>query len=139
VTRLRGEHGQVTVLVLGLALVAFAVGGLAVDGTRAFLLRRTLQNAADGSSLAAVGAVDETSYYASGGAVLVLDEESARRTAERWLGLRGIKASVAIETTEDAVRVVLRSEMPTSFLGLIGVDRVSVAASARAVPVPGPP
>ena len=135
----RSESGQVTVLVLGLALVAFAVGGLAVDGTRAFLLRRTLQHAADGASLAAAGELDTTSYYASGGNRIELDLTTARRTAERWLGLRGIDARVAIEVSPDAVGVVLRAEMPTSFLGLVGVDRVPVAASARSEPVPGPP
>jgi uncharacterized membrane protein len=54
---LRGEHGQTTVLVVGLALVVFAVTGLAVDGTRAFLLRRTLQNVADASAVAAAGEI----------------------------------------------------------------------------------
>ena len=135
----RSESGQVTVLVLGMALVAFAVGGLAVDGTRAFLLRRTLQHAADGASLAAASELDTTSYYASGGNRIELDLAPARRTAERWLGLRGIDASVAIEVSPDAVNVVLRSEMPTSFLGLVGVDRVPVAASARSEPVAGLP
>ena len=137
--RARSEAGQVTVLVLGLALVTFAVGGLAVDGTRAFLLRRTLQNAADGASLAAASEIDTTSYYESGGTRIELALGPARRTAERWLGLRGIRARVAIDVRPDSISIVLRSEMPTSFLGLVGVDRVPVAASARSEPVPGPP
>jgi len=41
------ETGQVIVLALGLTLVAFAVAGIAVDGTRVFLARRSLQNLAD--------------------------------------------------------------------------------------------
>ena len=135
----RSESGQITVLVLGMALVTFAVGGLAVDGTRAFLLRRTLQHAADGASLAAASEIDTTSYYESGGNRIELDLGPARRTAERWLGLRGIRARVGIDVSPDAIRVVLRSDMPTSFLGLVGIDRVQVAASARSEPVPGPP
>jgi hypothetical protein len=122
-----------------LSLVAFAVAGLAVDGTRAFLLRRTLQNAADGATLAAASEIDTTSYYASGGKSMVLDDAAAQRTATRWLGLRGIQARASIEASAESVRVVLRSDMPTSFLGLVGIDRVSVAAVSRSEPVPGPP
>ena len=44
---LMSERGQVTVMALGLALMSLVMAGLAVDGTKAFLLRRTLQNAAD--------------------------------------------------------------------------------------------
>jgi hypothetical protein len=135
----RGESGQVTVLVLGLSLVSFAVAGLAVDGTRAFLLRRTLQNAADGATLAAASEIDTTSYYASGGRRITLDDAAAQRTAARWLGLRGIRARASIGASSDSIRVVLRSEMPTSFLGLVGIDRVSVAAVSHSEPVPGPP
>jgi hypothetical protein len=110
-----------------------------VDGTRAFLLRRTLQNAADGATLAAASEVNTTSYYASGGERIVLDAAAARRTAVRWLGLRGIHAHVSIEATPEFVRVVLRSEMKTGFLGVVGIDRVPVAAVSRSEPIPGPP
>ncbi|MGH2753675.1 MAG: pilus assembly protein TadG-related protein [Actinomycetota bacterium] len=135
----RDERGQVTILVLGLALVCFATAGLAVDGTRAFLLRRTLQNAADGAALAGASTLDRTSYYATGGARVVLDATAARRTTARWLDLRGVAASASIETNLEAVEVTLRSEMPTSFLGLVGIDRLTVGAEARSEPVPGPP
>ena len=122
-----------------MAMIAFATAGLAVDGTRAFLLHRTLQNAADGATLAAAGEVNTTSYYTSGGARIDLDVAAARRTAARWLDLRGIRAHVSIEATPDAVRVVLRSEMPTGMLGIVGIDRVPVAAVSRSEPIPGPP
>ena len=137
--RVRGEEGQLTVLVLGIALVCFATAGLAVDGTRAFLLRRTLQNSADGASLAAAGALDKDSYYSSGGDAIVLDPVAARRTALEWLGMRGIRARANIEAERRSIAVVLRAEMPTSFLGLLGIRSISVAAEARSEPVPGAP
>jgi hypothetical protein len=52
------ERGQIAVLALGLALVVFAIAGLAVDGTRAFLARRSLQNLADAAALAGAGELD---------------------------------------------------------------------------------
>jgi Putative Flp pilus-assembly TadE/G-like len=84
------EQGQTTILVVGLALVVFAVAGLAVEGTRAFLFRRTMQNIADSSVLAAAGEIDQSRYYASGGRVLRLDPTQADETARQWLNRRGI-------------------------------------------------
>jgi hypothetical protein len=75
----------------------------------------------------------------SGGGRIELDEAAARRTVQNWLGFRGIRASASVDSSPEGIRVVLRSNMPTSFLGLIGIESVSVAAVARAEPVPGPP
>ncbi|HEY7875369.1 MAG TPA: pilus assembly protein TadG-related protein, partial [Actinomycetota bacterium] len=88
--------GQAMVLVLGLALVCFAIAGLAVDGTRVFLARRTLQNAADAAATAGAGQVDAGVYYRTGGRRVVLDESSARSVASRWLARRGLQADAAI-------------------------------------------
>ena len=79
---LMSERGQVTVMALGLALMSLVMAGLAVDGTKAFLLRRTLQNAADSASLAGAGEIDGDAYYGSGGKTLELSPEEAVRTAE---------------------------------------------------------
>lgn len=134
--RARGnEAGQVMVLVLGLALVAFAAAGLAVDGTRAFLMRRTLQSAADAAALAGSGALDEEDLYTSGGRVLALDPEAARTAARLHLSSAPIQAEAAVDADDSAVRVVLRSDVPTSFLGLIGIDTIGVGAESVAEPL----
>lgn len=131
----RDESGQVALLVLGLALVAFAIGGVAVDGTRAFLLRRTMQNAADAAAVAAAGELHVSRYYASGGDDIGIDASSARRTALEWLGKRGVKARYGIAVQDDGVHIVLREELPTTFLGLVGVRSIPVAVEAAAAPV----
>jgi hypothetical protein len=133
------ERGQVTVLVLGMALLAFAVAGLAVDGTRAWLQRRTLQNAADAAALAGAGELDRASYYASGGRALALDAGASERVALRWLSHRPLEARAAVSATEERVIVELRSEVPTSFLALVGVHSIPVAVRADAAPMPGTP
>lgn len=133
------EEGQVTVLVLGLALVGFAVAGLAVDGTRAFLMRRTLQNIADSSALAGASELDTAAYYSTGGRKIVLDVAAARRVASNWLSRRGLPARAEIASDPDAVRVVLRANVPTTFLGLVGIDEIPVAVAATASPMPGGP
>ena len=133
----RSQSGQATVLVLGLAIVVFAVTGLAVDGTRAFIARLTLQNAADAAALAGAGELDVGDFYSSGGRELRLDGRGARALAYRYLDARGFAGEAAVDADETAVTVVLRDEVATSFLGLVGVDALPVAADARAEPVPG--
>lgn len=133
----RSDAGQVTVLALGLALVTFAVAGLAVDGTKAFLLRRTLQNAADASALAGSGGLDAGSYYSSGGRRVELDPEAARRAALDLLERRGLRGQVSIAAGADGVQVTLRGEARTTFLSLVGIRALPVAVVARAEPVAG--
>ncbi|MDQ4124095.1 MAG: pilus assembly protein TadG-related protein [Actinomycetota bacterium] len=131
------ERGQTTVLVLGMALLAFAVAGLAVDGTRAWLYRRTLQNAADAAALAGAGELDRPTYYATG--EVVLDEVASERTALRWLSARAMEARAAVDSTSDRVTVEMRGAVATTFLSLAGIDDIQVAVRADAAPIPGTP
>jgi hypothetical protein len=133
------ERGQVTVMALGLALVSLVMAGLAVDGTKAFLLRRTLQNAADSASLAGAGAMDGDAYYESGGKTIELSPEDAARTARRYLAFRGIDARVSLEVDDDDVSVVLRGASGTLFLGLVGISEVPVAVESNASAIAGEP
>jgi uncharacterized membrane protein len=136
-SRVRGEPGQTTVLVVGLVLVVFAVTGLAVDATRAFLFRRTLQNVADGSAVAAAGEISRATYYASGGRDLRLDPQQADDTARRWLSRRGLDLDVDVDTDGNQVHVIARGWVSSTFLSLVGVHRIPVAAEAVARPVGG--
>jgi hypothetical protein len=131
------ERGQVTVMALGLALMSLVMAGLAVDGTKAFLLRRTLQNAADSASLAGAGAIDGDSYYGSGGKTVELSPEEAVRTARRYLALRQIDARVSFEVEGDDVSVVLRGASGTLLLGLVGISEVPVAVESNASAIAG--
>jgi hypothetical protein len=131
------ERGQVTVMALGLALMSLVLAGLAVDGTKAFLLRRTLQNAADAAGLAGAGAIDSDEYYGSGGKTIELSPEDAARTARRYLAFRAIEARVSLEVEDDDVSVVLRGASGTLLLGLIGISEVPVAVESNASAIGG--
>jgi hypothetical protein len=135
----RDERGQATVLVIGMSLVVFAIAGLAVDGTRAFLFRRSLQNSADAAALAAAAELDRALYYGSGGTTAVLDESAARAAARRWLQLRGLPLTAEVDVAPDRVEVLVRGNVPTTFLGLVGVAEIPVGARADAAPVSGSP
>ena len=138
-SRATNERGQATVLVIGLSMVVFAITGLAVDGTRAFLLRRSLQNSADAAVLAAAAELDETAYYASGGKVAVLDQNAARKSVAVWLQRRGLPLKAEVAIAPDRVEVVVRAAVPTTFLGLAGITEIPVAARADASPIAGGP
>lgn len=131
------QSGQVTILVVGMALVVFSVAGLAIDGTRAFLERRALQNLADAAALAAADQVDRTAFYEGGGEELRLDPEAARRVAVDRLRRAGraVRAGVLIE--DSVVEVSLRSRVGARFLRLVGIDSIPVAAVSRARPEVG--
>lgn len=131
------ESGQSTVLVMGLMVLCFAVAGVAVDGTRAFILRRSLQNAADSAAQAGASQLDASLYYSSTGDDVILDERQALLAAERSLGLRGIPVTATFSIDDSSVQIVLRSEVKTSFLGLIGIGELPVAVESRAEPIAG--
>ena len=132
--RTRDEVGHVTLLALGLAMVVFAVAGLAVDGTRAFLAQRSLQNVADAAAVASAGSIDRDIYYASGGGVVELDEMEARKTAARVLARRGLPADVGFVARDGDIQILVRSTSRTTFLRLVGVTEIPVAAAAVAAP-----
>lgn len=138
-TRLRDERGSMSVLVLGLALVTFAIAGVAVDGTRVFLFRRSLQNVSDSVATAAASELDGSRYYRSGGSAVRLDGDSAHAVGSRFAAARNLDAQMSLRVTGGRVVVVMRGEVATTFLGLVGLDAIPVAASSTAVPVPGRP
>jgi uncharacterized membrane protein len=118
-----------------MALLAFAVAGVAVDGTRAWLYRRTLQNAADAAALAGASELDRAAYYGSGGDRVVLDAGAGERTASAWLARRAVAARAAIDSTTERVTVEMSGVVPTTFLSLVGIEGIDVGVRADAAPV----
>lgn len=129
-----GERGQAAAFVIGMALVTFAVAGVAIDGTRAFLHRRTLQAAADAAVLDAAQSIQSRALYAR--SQVRISPASARAAALGSLGARGLGGTeVSISADEGRVVVVVRSRVPTTFLGLAGIGSIPVAVEAAAAPL----
>lgn len=108
-----------------------------MDGMRAFLFRRSLQNAADGSALVGAGEVDVDAFYGTDGREVVLDPLAARRAALDWLARRRLPVQAAVATDSRGLRVRLQGRIDTGFLALVGLQSIVVAAEARAEPVDG--
>lgn len=133
------EDGHVTVLAIGLTLVVFAVAGLAVDGTRAFIARRSLQNLADGIAVSSAGQLNTDMYYRSGGASVVVDPDRAEKAAAQIMRGRGLQATARFSADEQGVEVSLVGETRTTWLRLVGIESIPVAATSRAEPFPQRP
>jgi Flp pilus assembly protein TadG len=131
------DDGTVTLWLLGLCLMLFALGGISVDLWRGFSARRSLANAADAAALAGASAIDEDAYRASG--VVELDparaEARARAHVARQLDAGALR-EVEVRADRGAVTVVVRGEIGFTLLGIVdpGGDlpvRVTATATPR--------
>ena len=82
------ESGTITLWLLGVCLLLFALGGISLDLWRGFSARRSMASAADAAALAGASAIDEDAYRRTG--VVQLDPalaesrgSDARRAAAR--------------------------------------------------------
>jgi uncharacterized membrane protein len=124
------EAGQALVLVAVLLLGLVAVVGLATDGGLVFAQRRDLQNLADGAALAGAMQIDEGAYR--GGGTVALDQAAARQAAETYLA--GADVTYRVTAGANGVAVEVSRQATLGFLRVIGIDGVTIGASARAAP-----
>ena len=141
----RGERGQATVLIVGLAVVLLMAVAVVVDASAAYLQRQGLGNVADGAALAAAdaGSRNEQSLYVEGvGARERLEQQKAiaRAAVAEHLSATGAHRDypgLSWDVGFDAVgsRVVVRVRAPLELpLTLPGSPaRASISASAAAV------
>lgn len=132
--RVRDEDGSMTVMAIGLAMVVFAVAGLAIDGTSAFIERRALQSAADAATVAAAAELDTAAYYRSSD--VRLDAARAQAAVGRLLARRGIDALPRLRIGGRSVELALSGTSRTTWLGLVGIEVIPISASSRAEPFP---
>ncbi len=128
-----GEGGQVIVLVAVLMVGLVAVVGLVTDGGMVFTQRRDLQNVADAAALAGAMQIDENAYRASGGTVVVLNEQAARAAAVEYLRGEGALA-YQVSVTPERVDVSVSRQATTGFLRLLGIGGFQISAGATAEP-----
>ncbi len=134
----RGDAGETTVLIIGFAVVALLMVGVAVDASAAYLRRQGLDNLADGAALAAADGIQGRQVYEGGlGERARIDPEVARLYVADYLRATGAPSRYpslqwSVDTTTDrvAVRVTAPLHLPITLPG-VG-DRATVSASAAA-------
>lgn len=132
------ERGSITLWMLGMVMVVFMVGGLAIDLWRGLAAHRQVAGVVDSAAVAVGSAIDEDAWRAEG--ILVLDPDRVRRrvaVAEAesgsWMVLAvtvaadGLSASVTGTTTVDL-----------TLLGIITDGPLQIGARATVAPVLSP-
>jgi hypothetical protein len=133
----RTESGQVTVLIIGFALVLLLAVGVMVDASVAYLEREALATLADGAALAAADQVQGTPAYDGGlGAAAPIDVRTARASVAEHLSVTGANRDhpglvAVVEVVDDRVVVRLRAplDLPLTVGGLTA-STVSASGSA---------
>lgn len=132
----RRESGTVTLWLLGVCLLLFALGGISVDLWRGFSSRRSLANAADAAALAGASAIDEEAYRQWGVVQLdpALAESRARAHVVRQLDTGALRG-VEVHADRAAVTVAVRGELAFTLLAVLDPDgALPVRVSATATP-----
>jgi len=127
----------VTLWLLGVCLLLFALGGISVDLWRGFSARRSLSNTADAAALAGASGIDEEMYRERGAVQLdpAVAEARARAHVARQLDVGALRG-VEVRADVDAVTVVVRGEIGFTLLGVLGPGgdlpvRVTATATPR--------
>src|SRR3989442_686884 len=106
------ESGTVTLWLLGVCMLLFALGGISADLWRGFSSRRSLSNAADAAALAGASAIDEDAYRERGVVELdpALAASRARAHVARQLDVGALRG-VEVRADRTAVTVAVRGEL----------------------------
>ncbi len=128
---LRGDEGQVLVMVALMMVGVVSVVGLVSDGGLVFAQRRDLQNVADAAAAAGAMQIDEAAYRSTG--EVVLDEQLARDAAVLYLDAEG-NLDYVVSVLSDRVEVSVSRRATIGFLQVTGLDGIEVSASASAEP-----
>lgn len=130
--RIRLEHGQAIVWAAVMLPLFLSVVGLAIDGGIVFDSQRELQNVADSAARAGAIQVDQNTYRASAGQVVVLDQAGAEQAATQYLTSEGSGLTATVTTDSERVVVSVSRPVSTSFLRLVGINTVQISAKATA-------
>lgn len=130
-----GERGTVTLWLLGLCLMLFALGGISLDLWRSFSERRALAATADAAALAGASAIDEARYRETGVIALLPTEAEARARAGIAAQLdRAALRTVDVHADAEAVTVVVHGEVGFTLLGILHQGAFEVEVTATATP-----
>ena len=91
---MRRETGSISLLILGLAVIAMVLVAGTVAVTSAHLARMRLLDVADGAALSAANALDDSAYQQGLGESVPLSNASVRERAVAYVGSRPRPVSV---------------------------------------------
>lgn len=137
---LRGEAGQITLWVLGLAIGVLILGGISVDLWRVLAVRTELGSLADSAAIAGGSGIDEDVFRASPdlASAIVLDESRATGLALQVLSGEAFARAPAIAVQPQLITVTLEREVEFTLLNMVlPGEAFTVTATGRSQPRPG--
>ena len=130
-----GERGAVVIWSLGLILMLFFAGGMALDLWRVLSWHGTLTGIADKAALAAANELADHALFQNR---LELDRPKAERKAEEFARNQpGWETSMTVEAEAErsSVEVTVSGEVQLTLLRLFAPPRgITVAVTSRAAP-----
>lgn len=137
----RDEHGSITPLIIGFALMVGLLVAVVVDASAAYLRRQGLNSLADAAALAATDGLQGDRVYTHGlDERAEIDAATARRYVEDYLRASGAPArypgltwAVSTTATTVLVRVAAPLDLPLHVPGV--AETATVTGDAAAVVV----
>jgi hypothetical protein len=126
------ESGVLTAYVAVLAMALLAIVGMAVDSGRAIAAQGLAAGEAEQAARAGAG---QLSLQGLRDGQLYVDPSAAVRTAEASMVRSGHPGTATVSNGIVTVRVVV--VVPTTILGIVGVQSITVSATASASDVSG--
>ena len=137
---MRGERGSITLWMIGLVMVVFAVGGIAVDLWRGLAAHRQLATSVDAAAIAAASGIDENTWRLEG--ALVLDpirvEESVAQVMVAQEAAMPMAWEVSTAADGSEATVVASTTVELTLLRLLTEGTLDLTAEATAEPVVSP-
>lgn len=128
------ERGQITLLVIGFAVILLCLVAVVVDASQVVLLRRTLTSVADGAALAAAQSLGEQAFYA-GPASQALPIDPAAAHAAVVTHLAGVDLQMRlleVSVDGDRVTVALAADADLPLVGAVTSAFEGTTVTARA-------
>jgi Flp pilus assembly protein TadG len=133
---MRSERGAVSVLVIGIAIALFVMGGLVVDGGNAINARQKISDDVEQAARAGADQIDVLALRESG--IIVVLEGPARTAAASYLvGLGYDPGRIGVNVAGNEVTVTAQDTISTQLLTLIGRNTFEVEGTAAARPAAG--
>jgi hypothetical protein len=132
-----GERGSITLWMVGMVMIVFAVGGIAIDLWRGVAAHRHVASVVDSAAVAAGSGIDEQRWRVDG--VLILDADRVReQVATAGAAHAGVFLEVTTAADGSEATVTGRTALELTLLGLLADGAIEVSARATVSPVLSP-
>lgn len=119
---------------IGLVMIVFLFGGIAIDLWRGLAAHRQVAAAVDAAAVAAGSGIDETVWRTEG--VVILDPGQVEERVEAAVAAQGGGITVSVLTAEDGGEAVVTGykTVELTLLRLLSDEGLDVSARAIAIP-----